>query len=42
MKMAIDSPRNEKFLNKKKFFDILCDVQIMLGLVVICRQSHQV
>jgi hypothetical protein len=38
MKMAIDSPSNDK---EKINFDIFCDVQVMLGLVVICPQSHR-
>jgi hypothetical protein len=39
MKIAIESPNNEK---EKANFDLLCDVQVMLGLVVVCPQSHQV
>jgi hypothetical protein len=38
MKMAIESLNNEK----EKTIDLLCDVQVMLGLVVVCPQSHQV
>jgi hypothetical protein len=38
-KMTINSPNNEK---EKKKFDLLCDVQVMLGLVVVCPQSRQV
>jgi hypothetical protein len=32
MKMAIDSPNNEK---AKENFDLHCNVQVMLGLVTI-------
>ncbi len=32
MKMALDNPNNEK---AKANFDLLCDVQVMLGLATI-------
>jgi hypothetical protein len=37
MKMAIDSPSNEK---AKANFDLLCDVQVVLGLATILPLLH--
>jgi hypothetical protein len=37
MKMAIDNPSNEK---AKTNFDLLCDVQVMLGFAAILPLLH--
>jgi hypothetical protein len=39
MKMAIDNPSNEKAKIK---FDLLCDVQVMLGLAAILPLLHSI
>ncbi len=39
MKMDIDNPSNEK---AKANFDLLCDVQVMLGLVAILPLLHSI
>jgi hypothetical protein len=39
MKMAIENPNNEK---EKANFDLLCDVQVMLGLATILPLLHSI